>query len=156
MFASLAGNLNNIETYCFNRDCVESPVTTAVGGRGEGVCRLTAKPNVTWATRFNVTWGSDLTWKKKGRTVTIQPFVQTLCNLVVSCLLPVYCLTFVCSVFFGSIQCFVCFSVRLFSVFFCSDTGILFQIFWSCDHINNNHPAVNKHHTSDSAIFVLQ
>jgi hypothetical protein len=47
MIASLAGNINNIETYCVNRDCVESPVTTTVGGRGEGVRCLTARSNVT-------------------------------------------------------------------------------------------------------------
>jgi hypothetical protein len=47
MIASLAVNINKIETYCVNRDCVESPVTTAVGERGEGVRRLKAKSNVT-------------------------------------------------------------------------------------------------------------
>jgi hypothetical protein len=37
IIANLAGNINNIETYQVNRDCVEGPATTTVGGRGEGV-----------------------------------------------------------------------------------------------------------------------
>jgi hypothetical protein len=46
IIANLAGNINNIETYHINRDCVEGPATTAVGGRGEGVRRLTARSHV--------------------------------------------------------------------------------------------------------------
>jgi hypothetical protein len=37
--ANLAGNINNIETYRVNSDCVEGPGTTRVGEWGEGVCR---------------------------------------------------------------------------------------------------------------------
>jgi hypothetical protein len=64
IIANLAGNINNIETYCVNSDCIEGLATTMVRGRGEGVRRLTARSHLTWATRFNVTWGSDMTWKK--------------------------------------------------------------------------------------------
>jgi hypothetical protein len=39
LIANLAGNINNIETYCVNRDCVEGPVTTVVGG-GEKGCAI--------------------------------------------------------------------------------------------------------------------
>jgi hypothetical protein len=70
-------------------------------------------------------------------TVTNQPFVKTFSNSVsFFYFLPVYCSTFVHSLFFCSIQCFVqfsdqLFSVWLFSVLFSSDTGIVFQLFWS-------------------------
>ncbi len=47
LIANLAGNRNNIETYCDNRGCVEGPATTSVGGRREGICRLTARSHVT-------------------------------------------------------------------------------------------------------------
>jgi hypothetical protein len=38
----LTGNINNIEAYRVNRDSVEGPATTAVGGRGGGIGHLTA------------------------------------------------------------------------------------------------------------------
>jgi hypothetical protein len=44
---NLAGNRNNIKTYRDNRDRVEGPATTVVGGRREGVLRLTARSHVT-------------------------------------------------------------------------------------------------------------
>ncbi len=47
MSANLAGDINNIETYCVNRDCVKVPSTTTVGGRGEVVYRLTVRSHVT-------------------------------------------------------------------------------------------------------------
>ncbi len=102
--------------------------------------------------------------------VTIQLFVKPLNNSVPVVYCQFYFLTFVfccliqCFVRFSalfdtvlcSIQCFVQFNVRLFSVFFCSDTGIVFLVFWSLPYfICNNHLAVNKHHTADSTIFVL-
>ncbi len=65
------------------------------------------------------------------------------------------CLIFICSalLLFASL-CSTIQSLinRLFSVFFCSDSGIVFQVF---NPHNNNHLAVNKHCTSDSAIFCL-
>ncbi len=36
IIANMAGNINYIETYCVNRDCVEGPVTTVVGGEEKG------------------------------------------------------------------------------------------------------------------------
>jgi hypothetical protein len=36
IIANLAGNINNIETYHVNRDCVEGPATTMVGGGEKG------------------------------------------------------------------------------------------------------------------------
>jgi hypothetical protein len=51
----LAGNINNIEAYCVNRDCVDGPATTVVGGQGGGLCWLMAKSHVT----------SEMTWKKR-------------------------------------------------------------------------------------------
>ncbi len=47
LIANLAGNRNNIETYCDNRDRVEGLATIVVWGRREGVCRLTARSHVT-------------------------------------------------------------------------------------------------------------
>ncbi len=47
IIVNLAGNINNIETYCVSRDCVEGPVTTMVGGKGEGVYCLMARSHVT-------------------------------------------------------------------------------------------------------------
>jgi hypothetical protein len=42
--------------------------------------------------------------------------------------------------------------LRLFSVIFCSDTGIVFQVFRS--HITPTIRQVNKHHTQDCTSFV--
>jgi hypothetical protein len=47
LIANLAGNRNNIEKYRDNRDRVEGPATTAVGGGREGVRCLTARSHVT-------------------------------------------------------------------------------------------------------------
>jgi hypothetical protein len=37
LIANFAGNINNIETYCVNRDCVEGPATTVVGEGRRGM-----------------------------------------------------------------------------------------------------------------------
>jgi hypothetical protein len=36
LIANMADNKNNIEANCVNRDCVEGPATTGVGGGEEG------------------------------------------------------------------------------------------------------------------------
>ncbi len=93
----------------------------------------------------------------KYSTVTIQPFRKTLNHsvpvlLIVSFIIQLLFVLFSFVWFRALVRLF---SVWLFSVFFCSDTGIAFQVIWSRYSIYNHHPAVNKHHTSDSAIFVL-
>jgi predicted ABC-type exoprotein transport system permease subunit len=55
LIANLAGNINNIETYHVNRDCVEGLATTTVGGKGVRVRCLMARSHVTKSDRFNVT-----------------------------------------------------------------------------------------------------
>jgi hypothetical protein len=47
IIANLTGNINNIETYHVDRDCVEGPVITMVWGRRKGVRCLTARSHVT-------------------------------------------------------------------------------------------------------------
>ncbi len=90
-------------------------------------------------------------------TVTIQPFRKTLNHsapvlFIVSFIIKLLFVLFSFVWFRAFVRLF---SVWLFSVFFCSDSGIAFQVIWSCFSIYNNHPAVNKHHTSESAVFVL-
>jgi hypothetical protein len=47
IIANLAGNVNNTETYCVNKDCVEGLATTMVGGSEEEICRLMARSHET-------------------------------------------------------------------------------------------------------------
>jgi hypothetical protein len=47
LITNMAGNRNNIESYCDNRDRVEGLATTGVGERREGVRHLTARSHVT-------------------------------------------------------------------------------------------------------------
>jgi hypothetical protein len=55
--------------------------------------------------------------------------------------------------FCSTIHCSI---TRLFSVIFCSDTGIVFQVFRSYKPIKTTIQQVNKHHTQDCAmIFCL-
>jgi hypothetical protein len=59
----------------------------------------------------------------------------------------------ICSMHFCSIiRCSV---ARLLSAVFCPDTGIEFQVFQSYKPISTTIWQVNKHHTSDGAIFCL-
>jgi hypothetical protein len=72
------------------------------------------------------------------------------CSTVIQFLFPSVLLLF--DSFCLIIQCSI---IHLVSVFFCPDTGIVFQVFWSLLLPTNNHPSVNKHHSSDSLSFVL-
>ncbi len=64
LIANFAGNINNIETYCVNRDCVDGPATLVEGGeKGYAISR--PRSHVTWAARFIATWGREMTWKKR-------------------------------------------------------------------------------------------
>jgi hypothetical protein len=47
VIANFLHNVNNIEAYHVDRDCVKGPATNVVGGKGGGVRRLTAKSHVT-------------------------------------------------------------------------------------------------------------
>jgi hypothetical protein len=92
-------------------------------------------------------------------TIMIQPSVFYVKLITYSDSLPVscYCLSvvwlsfisvlFLFGCFWSIIQCLI---IRLFSVVFCPDTGIVFQVYRS-----TTIRQVNKHHTSDSAIFCL-
>ncbi len=41
-------------------------------GREGGVRHLTARYHVTWASRFNVTWGSEMMWRKRAVAVRLK------------------------------------------------------------------------------------
>ncbi len=97
-------------------------------------------------------------------TVTIQPFcfyVQWIS--VYFCSLPVFCYCSsvphfhsLLSALFNLFCLIIQYSItHLFNIFFCPDFGIVFQVFWSPLLSTNNHLTVNKHHTSDKAIFCL-
>ncbi len=89
-------------------------------------------------------------------TVTIQPFVKTL-NPSVSVLFVTSLLFNFCSL------CFLLFdSVLLFNYSMCDFSVYFLFWYWNCIpgisipyFINKNHPTINEHHKSDSAIFVL-
>jgi hypothetical protein len=52
------------------------------GGRREGVRSLTARSHVTWAARFNATWGRETTWKKRAVATRVNKTVVLLIDFL--------------------------------------------------------------------------
>ncbi len=61
LIANLAGNVNNIETYCVNRDCVEGPVMPAVGGGEKGYTN--SRPGLMWPELPGSMWPEVVRWR---------------------------------------------------------------------------------------------
>jgi hypothetical protein len=59
----LAGNMNNIEAYRVNRDCVEGPATTLVG-RGEKGYTV-SRPGLMWPELPGSLWPEAVRWHEK-------------------------------------------------------------------------------------------